>query len=300
MAVKTTGGIISDGANDLQSESNWTVFKEGSLSNLKFIEALYSLDKGNRDMLFGLVKGYTGYGFGVYETLYLDDFYKENDAAFNKNQALYFYSKAIDYGWQFLATYDLTFQQVLDLSKDTDKYIKTLNDKLGDSPKDLETVFFFAQALGSSINLQKTEPSMVSLLSIVEPLIRWACKKDPKLSFGSCDLFYGAFEAGRPKMLGGNLEKGKTYFQKVMKEYPQNALAQVSYLQYYVLPVGDQDEYKRVKESLLAQFEENNKTLLWRPSKQLNPSTADKNLNLFNSIAEKRLQIIMDNEKKLF
>ena len=59
---------------------------------------------------------------------------------------------------------------------------------------------------------------LVSNLPIVKGLFDWVCSKSPNINFGACDIFYGAYQAQRPLMLGGNPEKGKEIFLKVEKK----------------------------------------------------------------------------------
>ena len=141
----------------------------------------------------------------------------------------------------------------------------------------------------------------MSNLASVKTIIDWVCKKNPDFDYGSCDLFYAVYEAGRPAMLGGSLERGQKIFLKTIKKYTHNLLARVSYIQYYIVPTMDEVLYAKEAEFLKKEL------IHWRES--LNQGTRGplnkkyvkhSEFNLFNSIAEKRFNIIEKYKKEIF
>src|SRR5690606_29325702 len=125
-----------------------------------------------------------------------------------------------------------------------------LSKKLPSNKRAYEATAFFAQALGGLINMKKDDMVLVAQLPVAKGMFDWVCVEEPNINHGACDLFYGAYEAGRPKMLGGNPEKGKKIFLKAIELNPNNWLARVTYLQYYVIPMFDEDEWAAQKKVL--------------------------------------------------
>lgn len=82
--VGLTSDVMHEGAYELETERSWEVFNDAIAGNLKMLEGLWFVDQDNEKLLVDLTKGYSGYAFGIYETLYLDDLYKDNDKKENK------------------------------------------------------------------------------------------------------------------------------------------------------------------------------------------------------------------------
>ena len=112
IAVKSTGGILSQASDEVLQEGNWNSFYYGVPGNLKLMEGLYYIVPDDRNVLSSLIKGYAGYAFVVNETLALDEEYNESDLKPNHEQAIYNYSKAVLYGQDFLRTYGLDYDSI--------------------------------------------------------------------------------------------------------------------------------------------------------------------------------------------
>lgn len=297
-AIHSTTKIMHDGSGVINREGDWNNFKKSAPANLTTLEGFWFADKDNAELLSLLIKGHAGLGFGVYETLALDDQLKDEDESLAKKRAIIHYTKAYDYGIRFMQEKGISKSQLNDREA-KNKLSKLLDDKLSDD--DMIATFYFAQAWGGLINLQRTNVSLMSKLGTVKSLMDWVCAKDANFEYGSCKLFYAVYEAGRPAMLGGNLQKGKQIFLDYIKSYPLNLLARVSFIQYYVIPTMDETLYAEQSEFLKKEI------LLWEQT--LNLGTRKKTnqkylknseFNLFNSIAKERFEIIEKNKKEIF
>lgn len=297
-AIKSTAGIMKDGSGVINEQGDWDSFRASATSSLTMMEGFWFADKSNTDLLALLVKGFGGLAFGVNETIALEDQLADNDESVAKKAAIRNYTKAYDYGILFMKEKGISQKQL------NDKEGKTLLPKLLDqnlSDQDKVAAFYFAQSWGGLINLQRTNVSLMSKLSNVKAIMDWVCKDNMDFELGSCKLFYAVYEAGRPAMLGGNLQKGKALFESHIKNSPLNLLARVSFIQYYVIPTMDETLYAQQAEFLKKEF------LLWEESlnlgtrkKQNIKYVKNKNFNLFNSIAKKRFEIIEKYKKDIF
>ena len=133
-------------------------------------------------------------------------------------------------------------------------------------------------------------------------MIDSVCEVEPTFQFGACDIFYGAFEVSRPKTLGGNPEKGNKIFKQAMLSRADNLLISVAYLQYSVIPSGNQEEYKELKEKLEKAAVQFKNLSLIVPGMAIENTfnQSDERLSVLNSIALKRFEIMKKFEKKLF
>ncbi len=298
VGVNATSGILKDGAQEINTEANYQFFKKSAAPNLKVIEGLWFSQKENENLLSLLVKGYSGVAYGINETQYLEDQLSDNDYEGNKQQALYNYTKAFRYGLEFMKLNDISQKELFDKAAPLN-ISKKLDSEL--SPDDRVAVFYFAQAWGGMINLQREDVSMMANLGTVKALIDWVCEQGYDFENGSCYLFDAIYEAGRPRMLGGSLEKGKEIFEKFMNKYPEHLLAKTAYLQFYVIPTMNEVEFAKVVEGLT-----NDKIAFEGVKNYSQESQATQKFlkhpeyNLFNAIALERLEIILKNRKNLF
>ena len=295
--LRMTGGIFDRAGEQMETTGNWEMFKNSVPGNLQLVEGLLAVDPKNKSLLRTLIKGYAGFAYVVNETYYLQDKTFDQNNSIHLEQALWNYSKALNFGKRYLATEGILLQDVLTQSRGGD-LAKFLDGKLNDK-EDLEAVFYLAQSWGAIINLQKQNLVLVSQVDIVKSLFDWACSKKPDFNFGACRIFYGAYDLGRPKMLGGNPDRGREILLDAINQYPQNYLMRVAYLEYYVVPNLDLKEYSKHKKAV------KDFAVIFKQQMKVDPlKNADEvfnnRLNLFNSLAIKRMELMEVVEKKLF
>lgn len=300
VAVKTTASIIYDASFEVEMETNWENFRYGVMSNLKLMEGFLYVDKENGNLLVSLLKGYAGYAFAISETLHMEEVFLDKEDQFHKYQAISNYERALNYGLRFFKLQGLTEEMLSSTVGDEKKFQELLSDSFDSDDKNYQAVLFTAQALGGLINLQKSRMDLVAQLPIVKGLFDWVCERDPEISFGACQIFYGAYEAGRPRMLGGDPERGRKIFLESIKKYPENWLMRVSYLQFYIIPMLEEDDFKSEMQALEELKEKFNSSQRWRPGQKDEMSDTDKRIHFYQALAIKRYSIIKKYEKEIF
>lgn len=298
IALNSTAKIMAQGADQMNHEPNWHLFQSSVPANIKMIESMSFADPENLRFLGMLAKAYGGYAFGVHETLYLDDFLADKWSGFHKDQAVSAYTKALNYGLDYFELKGI--ERELVFSKDAAKELpKRLDDKMDE--EDLSAVFYTAQSLGGLINLQKSNMALLGSLGAVKAMMDWVCEDNMDFELGSCRLFYAVYEAGRPPMMGGDLERGKKLFLEFIEKYPLNLLGRITYIQHYVIPMMDEVEYARQREKLIKEFAE------WEKVKNAGETSpgakkyrAASRFNLFNAIARERFKIIEKRKNNIF
>ncbi len=300
IAVGTTAGLLYEAAYEMETEPVWDHLKDGVGPNLKMVEGLYSLSPEDDDLLVALIKGYTAYAFAIHETESLEDQYGDTGKTLALSKAQYFYSRAIEYGLEYMVEQGITWDELVKSPREEGGVEGLLSKNLSSDQRTYEAVAFFAQAMGGLINLRKDNMVLVAQLGIVKGMFDWVCKEDPNINHGACQLFYAAYEAGRPRMLGGNPDKGREIFKKAIELNPNNWLVHISYLQYYVIPMGDEDEWNAIKSVLNNAEKLNEEDLVWSPGKQTNPAFKRKEIRAFQAVALKRWSIIKKYESEFF
>ena len=92
-----------------------------------------------------------------------------------------------------------------------------------------------------------------------------------------------------------------TIFLKTIKENPHNWFARAAFVEHYVIPMVDEDEYETQKEFLEEAQETFEKEMKWNPFKK-KPDAAfeKKNLRVYQALGLKRFEIITKYEKEIF
>ena len=302
IGIGAASDMFYEAATEMETESNFQNFKNGLPPQLKMLEGLLSLKPDDEELRITLTKGYAAYAFAVNETAFLNDYYSENELEENRNQGIYNYARALEHGLAWLSEEGVSYQ---DLQKATNKdngVVMLLANNIGDDPLELEGVLFTAQSLAGLINFQKDNMSLVSQLSIAKGMFDYACGINPNLANGVCQMFYGAYEAGRPSMLGGNPEKGKQIFLNLIKKQPHNWLARVAYVQFYLIPQGDEEGYKTQRFYLRKFKQLAMEEMKWAPNSkaQKNKAFEKKRIRFYQALAIERFNIITKYEKDLF
>lgn len=300
MALKTAAPLFMDSMAGIEAEGNWEAFKDSTPGNLALIDGLLAVRPYDENLLVAAIKGNSGYAFGVHETLYLADKLAENDRTFHKEQAIAYYTKAFNYGLSYLKENDLSLEDLQNSLKEKKGVMGLLESQLSGDQVSLEGILFTAQALGSMINMQRENIQLISYLPVVKGMFDWVCDLDPNIGHGMCQIFFGSYEAGRPAMLGGNPEKGREIFEKMIADNPHNWLARVAFVEYYALPLYKEDVYLRQKKDLIKYEQLLKEELNWDPSMKPNPAFANRRLRLYQAIAIKRFQILRKYEKDIF
>lgn len=298
MALSSAGKMIAKGSEQINHEPDWELFKESTGANLKTLETLSHTDPSNTLLLSLLIKGYAAHAFGVHETLYLKEKLQGIQESDHRRRAIWDYTKSYRYGLAYLQAkdFDLTLLESKSSAKTLTKELERRFDK-----QDRVALFYMAQALGGLINLQRDNVSMLTKLTAVKSIMDWTCSFEDDFELGACMMFYAIYEASRPAMLGGSMSKAKKLFEDFQSKYPFNLLARVSYLEHYVVPMMEEDDYETLTRVLDSEFS------AWKNAqnfaKQDGPSekyTVHPQFNLFNAIAFERYKAIKSLEDELF
>lgn len=300
MAVNSSSGLLFSASNQVEAESNFEMFKAGVPANLLLMEGLLSESNENEDIIITLAKGYAGYAFAVNETEMNREEWGELKTELGKEQALMNYTKSLNFGLRFLRMNKIEFNELLLLMNESQGIAHLLDKKLSADQKNLELVLFTAQSLAALINLQKENISLVAQLPVAKAMFDWVCMKNPKINYGTCEIFYGAFESGRPKMLGGNPEKGKEIFLRAIANHPHNWLIRTSYIQYYLIPQNDKAGFDEQLDFLKNKQMEFQSNYVYTSSAKDFIWSKEPRLHFYQSLALKRYELINKYQKSFF
>ena len=238
-AITPVGGIIYDASFDQMSENDWEFFEGSLLSNIKLVESLLSQTPENKALKVTLIKALAAKAFAIDETYYLEDKINEVENSIHKKRALVSYTKALKLAASYFVDRGLEENFLSIYRAKPDTLTEALNDKLSDKMVDVEAVFYSAQSLVGVANLSRDNMRIIAYLPVAKAMFDWACKREPDLNEGACDIFYAGYMASRPRMLGGNPEKGRELFEKAIEKRPENYFVRESLVELYQIPLSD-------------------------------------------------------------
>lgn len=295
LAISQSVDVFNDGEKALDYESNYEFAKESALANIKTLEALHYSSPEDKGLLSFLIKGYAGYSFGVLETEAFGDILLDKSNSPKIAQVKAGYTKAIDFGIMYFELYGIKRKELL-----STQGAKLVREKISSlSPEDKKALFFFAQSMAALFNLEKQNMFLLGTTALVVDVMNYVCEDDMSFEKGACHLFQAAFEASKPAMMGGSIDRANKLFKNTFKKYPKNLLNKIAYIQYSLVPMIEEDEFARLKEELVASFKEFNRVNNFGALIQKKASYP-KEFNLFNAIAYERFKQLKRIEKKLF
>ncbi len=302
MAVSTSSGLLYSASEEAFATSNFDVLRSGLPGNLILMEGLLSEVPEDQNILVTLTKGYAGLAFAVNETDMLNEEWGELKSETGKSQALFNYTRALNFGLRYLKLHNIELSDLLSKMNEPQGIAHLLEKKLSSDKKDLDLVLFTAQSLAAIINLQKDNISLVAQLPVAKSMFDWVCMKDPAINYGMCDIFYGAYEAGRPKMLGGNPDKGKEIFMRAIENHPHNWLIRTSYVQYYLIPQNDKEGFQIQLEFLKDREADFNSFHVYTadPTVKENSWSREPHMRFYQTLSLKRYELMNKYQKQFF
>ena len=299
LALQATGGMFKDASAEMETDSDWDMFAKALPANLKTLAGLYSLDTSNKDLSQSLVKGYAAYAYGISETLYLNEKFKDETDGPLKAETIRNYSKALYYGFNYLAQFDVTAEQMMkaDSAKGLEAYLER---RIGTDRDALETLLYIVQAWANVINMQKTNVPLLAQFPLVKHAGDFGCRHLPDFQQGFCDIFAGSYEASLGKAMGGDPVKGEAFFVKAIEKYPNSIMARVSYVERFLIPFAKKEEYLKQKPVIQRLIKQQEQLAIYIPGESDKLDRLALKDALMEAISAKRFQIIEKNENSLF
>jgi hypothetical protein len=158
-------------------------------ANLKLIEMLIENDSQNNELLETASQGFCGYSF-----MFVEDE--------SQTRASYLYEKGENFALSALKN-----RKIFSILGFEPNRIKK---------KDAPLLFWYAFCRMNRINLNRDDPKSLAELPKIIPIIEKIESINPEYYYSGIYAILGSYYSIRPKILGGNPEKSKEYFEKSM------------------------------------------------------------------------------------
>jgi tetratricopeptide (TPR) repeat protein len=197
IAIRSMAGIMDNGFQAFNEESDLQLAHESLGSNLKLLEALIKSDPENTQFLLFAAQGYAAYALA----------FAEDDSV---ERARVFYLRAKEYGLRILRQ-NPRFAEAFDKREEE---FRAALETMGQD--DVPALFWTALSWGSYVNISRTDVNALADLGKVNAMIEVVGKKDPTFYFGGPDMLAGAIGASTPASLGGKPDEAKAHFEKAI------------------------------------------------------------------------------------
>lgn len=217
--------ILDNSALALFEETDYEFARHALPGNLKLIEGLLKSDPENEKILLLAAQGYSGYALG---------FLEDEDP----QRAKAFYLRARDYALTVLRK-DAAFAKAEKDGFDALQSLLTTYDQ-----EKVPALFWAGFSWAGYINLSLTEPSAIVELTTVQAVMERVEQLQADYFYGSVNLFFGSVYGMKPRMMGGDPEKAKEYFDKSIRQTDGKfLLAHIYAAKYYAAKVLDEEAF---------------------------------------------------------
>ncbi len=221
IAVDSLTGIMGNGFDVLNEESDLELAATSIAGNLKLLESVLRTDPGNRDLLLMTCRGYASYAMA---------FIEDEDPV----RAREFYRRGMEYGKQLFDPRGKLGKSLDGTSADVEAALREAG------LRDVPAVFWTAVSWGGYVSLGLTDPDALASLPKVEAMMNFVKDRDPGYFYGGADFFLGTIAGSRPPMLGGDPAASKAHFDNALSiSGGKFLLTYVYYARTYAVQVQD-------------------------------------------------------------
>lgn len=241
IATKASSAIFYDATPSIDREDDVELAQQASLGFLKMLEGFYFQNPKDKKILFLLTRAYAGYAYGFTENQILANTQDEEQLKLSLQRAKRFYGRAKTYGIALLSQKS-SFKK--GMTQGVDDFTKSLK---AFGKADVPAMFWTGFAWASHLNFNKDSPEAVIELPKVEALMKRVIELDPEFYYGGPYTFFGAFYGSRPKMLGGDPDLSKEYFEKALAVTEgKHLMSKVAYAQFYAVQTQNLSLFKKL------------------------------------------------------
>jgi hypothetical protein len=223
---------LQDIAKSAYRQSDLRLIREGMPSYLMLIDGMVEAVPDNERLLISAAQGYASFASA---------FIQDED----KDYAKVLYTRAKDYALRALE--QIGIKDPVSIRFDAFEEALTALDR-----KDVPYIFWAASCWGNWINLSQGSIEALAELPRVELLMKKVLEIDEGFYYGGAHIFMGILNGSKPKMAGGNLNRGKEHFLKALElgrgEY---LMTYIYYADYYAKKSFDKELYVSTLETAL-------------------------------------------------
>ncbi len=265
MAVRSMTPIFNSSVEALYEESDLTIAEQAMASDLKLIDGLLKSDPNNKDLLLLAAQGYAGYALGFCEDV-------------DNERAKLFYLRAKEYALRVLRQNSAFREAEKKSPQDFSAAVKKMK------RDDVPALFWAGFSWAGYINLSLDNPAALLELPKTRVIMEQIAALKPSYFDGAVYLYLGAVYGMKPRIMGGDPQKAKMYFDKnIQLTDGKYMMAYVYMAKYYAAKILDEQLF----DSYIRKIEEAPLDIM--PGKEL-----------FTQIAKKKAKYLMSKKENIF
>jgi len=210
-------------------------------SGILRLEGMFRVVPDNEDLLLQLVRAYSAYAYG-----FIEDDMEEAELAGDwdraddlRARAVLFYQRAVMFAKRLFRMHDESFDEVF--ARGPEAFASWVRETFDDE-EDVPILFWTGYAWGLSV--RAGDPSALVDLPIARTLVDRSVELDPSYFHYAGMTFQAAIEASIPEPMGGNPQRGRELFERVLELTDRRAHAvQLNYARSYAVNTNDRELY---------------------------------------------------------
>jgi hypothetical protein len=223
MAIRSMTPIFNNSVEALYEESDLTIAEQAMAADLKLIDGMLKSDPDNEDLLLLAAQGYAGYALGFCEDT-------------DNERAKLFYLRAKEYAF-------LVLRKNKDFKKLEKKDVNSFSSAIkGMKLENVPALFWAGFSWAGYINLSLDNPVALLGLPKTDVIMEQVANLDPTYFDGAVYLYFGAVNGMKPRIMGGDPQKAKKYFDKnIQLTNDKYMMAYVYMAKYYAAKILDEE-----------------------------------------------------------
>jgi len=235
--------LINPLNHSLQRQTDLNLVREGTPTLLLMLDGLIAEHPDNRKLLLTATQAYSSYASTLFELGEVE-------------RAATLSTKARDYGIALLC---LTPSLQENLHTQLESFSGCL---VSFQKTNVPSLFWAGYGWATWIRFQDGAPAALADLPRVEQIMLRVIDLDETYYYGAAHIFLGYYYGSRPELLGGNLEKSRSHFERALQIADRNfLLAQVSFAESYARLTFNRELFKDLLTEVLNHPHENDSEL---------------------------------------
>ena len=234
-----TNRLLGPITGNLQQQTDINLVCEGAPTFLLMLDSLLVSNPDGKALLLSATKAYSGFSSSL------------SECGADENRIAAVTEKAHLYGLRLLQHYLPLQDSGLFAPPATEDDFNSQLHQLNKG--DVEDVFWGTFGWLSWVQSQKGSPASIADMAVIEKIMERLLELDETYEGGSIHLFFGAYNALKPAMLGGRPDLSKEHFEKALVlSKRQFLITQTTYAQTYARSVFDQKLHDTLLQEVLS------------------------------------------------
>ena len=250
-AADQAGSIAASSTGYMRGFWDYDIARAGTASAIMQLEAMHSVSPDNEDLTLTLASTYVGHGFGWVEADMEEARAERQFARADRLRARaeLIYRRARDLSLGAMRERDAAITEVL--MQEPAALRSYLKQHYPDR-EDLGPVFWTASSWGSMLGVTDALDATVDL-PMIRAMVEHVIERDPGYEGATGLVFLGGVYSQTPPDFGGDLAKGKEYFERALALTERKShVVQLNYAKLYALTAGDQELFRSLVDEILA------------------------------------------------